>query len=416
MITRPKSSIPNMRLKNKLKLETNSKLNKKDNSITLEQSPKIASGKYRTLFEEKKFFSILDVNEKLTNDKGPSLPVQFRRLSENEMQELFKLDIFEKKKKIEKQKYASMKNILFNKLKISNTTKHQKEKENKKENDNKKENEISNEKANKRPKTCKANRNRMNFKKFVEKKEEGKTLERTYIKRDVWKPFNYEPYEEIVKNKKIFMRKLQENPFYNRLPQCSIKEIKEKVKNSDIFFLRQKNKEKTEIDKLRFELRQKKYNIYFDSDIFNLKNDEVSIKKIGEKFLFNNPNLIKYTSSMKSNSEWKTITNKLTINTCSSKKYNIITPNRKSNILTKDEIFKLKEDKNSAKNPLNKKQVISKYIDFAKNISSNVGQQYMNIYNANPNCFKKVAEFCGSYGDLFLEYKNLVDEPFYKKK
>ncbi len=40
----------------------------------------------------------------------------------------------------------------------------------------------------------------------------------------------------------------------------------------------------------------------------------------------------------------------------------------------------------------------------------------MNIYNANPNCFKKVAEFCGSYGDLFLEYKNLVDEPFYKKK
>ena len=138
MITRPKSSIPNMRLKNKLKLETNSKLNQKDNSITLDQSPKISSGKYRTLFEEKKFFSILDVNEKLTNDKGPSLPVQFRRLSENEMQELFKLDIFEKKKKIEKQKYASMKNILFNKLKISNTTKHQKEKENKKENDNKK--------------------------------------------------------------------------------------------------------------------------------------------------------------------------------------------------------------------------------------------------------------------------------------
>ena len=64
MITRPKSSIPNMRLKNKLKLETNSKLNQKDNSITLDQSPKISSGKYRTLFEEKKFFSILDVNEK----------------------------------------------------------------------------------------------------------------------------------------------------------------------------------------------------------------------------------------------------------------------------------------------------------------------------------------------------------------
>ena len=49
MITRPKSSIPNRRLTNKLKLETNSKLNQKDNSITLDQSPKISSGKFRKL-------------------------------------------------------------------------------------------------------------------------------------------------------------------------------------------------------------------------------------------------------------------------------------------------------------------------------------------------------------------------------
>ena len=116
MITRPKSSVTNRHLKNKLKLETNSKLNQKDNSISLEQSPKISSGKFRKLFEEKKNFSILDVNEKVTNNKGTSLPAQFRRLQPNEMKELFKLDIFEKKKKIEKQKYASMKNILFNKF------------------------------------------------------------------------------------------------------------------------------------------------------------------------------------------------------------------------------------------------------------------------------------------------------------
>ena len=198
MITRPKSSIPNMRLKNKLKLETNSKLNQKDNSISLDQSPKISSGKYRTLFEEKKFFSILDVNEKLTNDKGPSLPVQFRRLSENEMQELFKLDIFEKNKKLKKQKYSSMKNILFNKMKISNSTKHQNEEKKIFEKENtscmshgeikKISQKNQNEAPIQRPYSSIPNRNKMNFRKNLLKNEEKKILEKTYIKRDVWKP------------------------------------------------------------------------------------------------------------------------------------------------------------------------------------------------------------------------------------
>ena len=119
---------------------------------------------------------------------------------------------------------------------------------------------------------------------------------------------------------------------------------------------------------------------------------------------------------MKSNSEWKSISNKQTINTCSSQKYNILTPHRKNNNLTKDDVYKLLEDKNTKQNPLHKQQIISKYIDFSKNISSNIGPQYMKIYNANPNCFKKIPEHCCSFGDLYLEYKNLCDEPFHKQK
>jgi len=425
MITRPKSSVTNRHLKNKLKLETNSKINQIDN-ISLDQSPKISSGKFRKLFEEKKNFSILDVNEKITNNKGTSLPAQFRRLQPNEMKELFKLDIFEKNKKLKKQKYSSMKNILFNKMKMSNSTKHQNEEKKIFEKENtscmshgeikKISQKNQNEAPIQRPYSSIPNRNKMNFRKNLLKNEEKKILEKTYIKRDVWKPFNYEPYEEMVKDKKTFVRKLQENPFFKRLPHCSIKEIKEKTRQSDIFFLKEKNIELSDVDKLRLEFRQKNYNLYFDSDIFNLKNNEISIKKIGEKFLFNNPNIIKYTSSMKSNSEWKSISNKQTINTCSSQKYNILTPHRKNNNLTKDDVYKLLEDKNTKQNPLHKQQVISKYIDFSKNISSNIGPQYMKIYNANPNCFKKIPENCCSFGDLYLEYKNLCDEPFHKQK
>ena len=231
MITRPKSSVTNRHLKNKLKLETNSKINQIDN-ISLDQSPKISSGKFRKLFEEKKNFSILDVNEKVTNNKGTSLPAQFRRLQPNEMKELFKLDIFEKNKKLKKQKYSSMKNILFNKMKISNSTKHQNEEKKIFEKENtscmshgeikKISQKNQNEAPIQRPYSSIPNRNKMNFRKNLLKNEEKKILEKTYIKRDVWKRFNYEPYEEMVKDKKTFVRKLQENPFFKRLPHCSI--------------------------------------------------------------------------------------------------------------------------------------------------------------------------------------------------
>ncbi len=51
----------------------------------------------------------------------------------------------------------------------------------------------------------------------------------------------------------------------------------------------------------------------------------------------------------------------------------------------------------------------------ANNTSSNSGQEYLKFYNSNPNCFKKVPEHCGTFGDLYLQYKNLCDEPFCKK-
>lgn len=442
MITRPKSSMPNRRISNKLKLDTNTKINSIDN-ISINQSPKISSGKFRTLLENKNSFSMLDINDRVIINKGPSLPIQYKRLSSKEIKDLLHINKLENYKKAKKLKISSMKNILLDRMTLLNMAKNQNDKKNNKkekkfcDTENKKENCVKTErklmpknntfsgeeikKLNKRgvfiqrPQTSKAVRSRLNFQKLGLKTEEIKENEKTYIKRDFWKPLNYETYEEMVKNKKIFITKMQANPFFKRLPQCSIREIKEKTRNSDIFFLKQKIPEKFEIERERRELRQELYNTYFDSDVFNLKNNEINIKKIGEKYLFNNPKNIKYTSTRESRSEWKNHITKDPLNNCSSKNYNILTPNRKNNNLTKDDIYKILNDKNVLRNPLHKQNGLSKYIDLANNTSCNSGQEYLKFYNSNPNCFKKVPEHCGTFGDLYLQYKNLCDEPFCKK-
>jgi galactitol-specific phosphotransferase system IIB component len=411
-------------------------------NIAINQSPKISSGKFRNYLENKNSFSLLDVNEKVTNDRGPSLPIQFKRLSSKEVKKLFKTNLYDMYKKMKVLKHSSMKNILFEKMKLSNpkinTNDQKKNFKNKKkyETENKEEiskntqrktfhksntfsgeeiKKIQNQKGCfvKRPQTCKIRRNKINFRKIGGITEERKDSEKTYIKRDIWKPLYYETYEEMVKDKKFFIKKLQENPFFKKLPQCSIKEIKAKTHNSDIFCVK-KDIEKNNLEKKRKE-RHEKYNNYFDSDIFNLKNNEVSINKIGEKYLFNSPTNLKYTSSRESKSDWQNNITKETMGGCSSKEYNILTPNRKNNYFTKDDIYKILDDKTVLQNPLHKQKGISKYIDSANNSSSNFGKEYLRFYNSNPNCFKKVMEHCGTYGDLYLQYKNLVDEPFYKK-
>ena len=83
--------------------------------------------------------------------------------------------------------------------------------------------------------------------------------------------------------------------------------------------------------------------------------------------------------------------------------------------MAKEEFYKtLNEAKDNRNNPISKPRSVSKFIDLANHSSSNFGKDYMNCYNANPNCFKKVPEFCSSFGDLYLQYKNLCDRPFYR--
>ena len=101
MITRPKSSIPNGRNLSQLKLEKNKKINSNDD-ITLNQSPKISSGKFRSLLTNINNFSLLDINDKVTNSRGTSLPIQYKRLTSKEVKELFNIEKLENYKKFQK--------------------------------------------------------------------------------------------------------------------------------------------------------------------------------------------------------------------------------------------------------------------------------------------------------------------------
>jgi hypothetical protein len=237
-------------------------------------------------------------------------------------------------------------------------------------------------------------------------------------KNDIWMPSNYKDYEETVKDRKVFFQKMKENPFLSRLPTCTLKEIQAKAHRTDIFFVKppKLNSKFNYFKNFLNNIKNQKSNCYYNSDIFNIKNDELSLKKIGEKYLFQIPQNIKYTSSRESHSEWKSDINGNSINNCSSKEYNILIPNRKNNNLTKEKAYKTLDKLNYNKNnPISKQRSISKFIDLANNIKSNFGKDYMDCFQTNQDCFKKVAEHCSSYGDLFLEYKHLCDRPFYKK-
>ena len=65
---------------------------KSHNSISIQQSPKISSKKFRNIIIESpnsnKLFSLRDINLKKTNQKGTELPQQYIRRNDEELQQL----------------------------------------------------------------------------------------------------------------------------------------------------------------------------------------------------------------------------------------------------------------------------------------------------------------------------------------
>ena len=489
---------------------TNSSLNRTNNWSSYERrinykSPKLLSANLYSMKHNPKLFSLLDVNYKVTNSRGTSLPAQFKRYSDEENKRLFgfsyrtnkiydftmirkilkknyynefakgkdnKNNNLEKKsnenencdikfKKInnEEQKAILQKNfsdidMTLNKTKTNFlTTKNIKIKPNnnneniknetnqninnnniniKNENIEKKQNMVSNDiKIIPKNNTTK-NKNQYKIilhpnKKDKENEKQSRSISKSGLQSqskikvkkyiDRWMPKGYSSYEELVKNPSLFKQKLYSDPFISKFPVLSLKQIKEKSNESDIFFAKEVNPRK---EKVPSKISQHNFQ---NSDIFNLKNDDENLLKCGEKYLFkNNDDKEKYSITRESKSNWKAKSTITTFMNYPSQEYNILNPGKKNISKTKEKIIiecdKKKEEhpKNATcinfYNPIYRQKGISEFIDITRNGGNNPGVDFINTFNRNPKCFFKQNEVCSDFYDSHLTYKNICDKPF----
>ena len=320
----------NLMNNNRSKSDSGSKFAKQNNNPIC-QSPKIYSGKMRYILENKKLFSLMDLDEKTTNSKGPSLPIQFKRLTPEEIRFLFDEKTSNAYKKNKKLKCSSLRKNFLNKIKIPKEIIKNNKNETNINSDINDKNLKSENNAFENEKTDTEN----NIQKYIshteqdieiKKNKKDEILKRPNTSRfsnlhkkinynfennknnnnkfDIWMPTNYKNYELLVKDRDLFIEKMRQNPFFNRLPSCTIKDIQSKVNSTDIFFLNPPTSNSKFNSYINYKENIKKNNnTYFLSDIFNVKNDEISIQKIDEKYILNNNQNKKYTTDRKSKSQ-----------------------------------------------------------------------------------------------------------------
>ena len=120
MLRRPNSKVAIRKKNHKYNFLGNNNGNNffNQNNNDISQSPKIYSGKMRYILEDKKLFSLLDLNEKITNSKGTSLPIQFKRLSSKQMHDLLNNNSSNRQENLKKIQCSLLKKNLFKRLKI----------------------------------------------------------------------------------------------------------------------------------------------------------------------------------------------------------------------------------------------------------------------------------------------------------
>lgn len=422
----------------------------KSNSYIFNYHPK----KESFIKNNPKLFSLLDINDKITNSKGPSIPAQYRRLTDIENQRLFgfsykldkTLDINGIKRKLNNDHIKKMinnedeknmennikfKSIFDDKLKSEENNCFNKKakirgynelnnKRNEINNNCGKNNEISIENSNKNDQKFSLKKNPIKLTKSVSLKnydELKKSNNNDIIKRDRWLPKGYDSYELLVKHPKLFNKKLKME--YTIKKSISAKLLKDKAYKSDIFFFKPPTEKEVAFKSLD------RYRDYQNSDIFNIKNDSQNLSKSGEKFLFKETAKRKYNVSRESNSQWKpTDMNIPTLTNYPSKDYNILNPSNKGTSLTKEKVMifcENKKDKNSNMinnvnymNPIYRQKGIAEYIDITRNGASNTGKDYINSYNDNKNCFFKRDDICSSLYNTYYQYQNICKKPFVK--
>ena len=151
-------------------------------------------------------------------------------------------------------------------------------------------------------------------------------------------------------------------------------------------------------------------NDYTKSDIFNLKDDNLSRIKTSEKYLYKkNYKPLSIDLQKKTNINnvgWfpKELKNKSRISV-SSVGFNILCPDIKNISPTKKDIDTLN------KNNTYKANLMSEFVDKCKPGDTELRKDYTNTLNQNKNIFHR-KNYCASYNDLHHEYKDLILDLF----
>jgi hypothetical protein len=186
--------------------------------------------------------------------------------------------------------------------------------------------------------------------------------------------------------------------------------MKEKMRDSDPFFLR-----RIEISDLKF-IKQREEALsssrlnYNDSDVFFSKPfDFASDKSIDKKLLIDN-HLKFYGSANLSKSEWAPKNSKTNLVNHTNVRYNILNSTVKSFVKTKEEIYK---EHNGS--PANRQKSLCEFIDLARVFSPNPNKEYLNALRMSGSTFNKSSNICANYQDLHRTYGSLCEKPFTKK-
>lgn len=316
---------------------------------------------------EKKLFSLLDIDYKVTNARGTSLPFQYKRYSQKDL------------------------NSMFNQTMTVNT------------NQRKTPLTIVTEKDYKRESSKSA-------KKTVKTEPSRFIRNFPYSKNDKWKPQYFKKYEYLLHNPELITEESANNKWASNLKMPSINDIREKSNSSDIFFTKANTIDASSIR------NHTPYPNQMESDIFNIKNNTTSQSKSGETYLYKPQKIESYTSSRESSSAWHSKSSMPTLLNHTSVKWSLLNPTYKSNSRTKEQIVSECSKLNKSYNPNYRQKGLCEFIDLSRVGAPNPNKPYLECLSKTRECFRKRSDICATFDDLHHEYKDLCNRPFVKSK
>jgi hypothetical protein len=231
---------------------------------------------------------------------------------------------------------------------------------------------------------------------------------------DKWMPKNYLEFERLVKTAHSNRGKDLYTSVGPSLPYVSVKEIKKKQQESDIFFTRKSRNIMENFDKVRESHNKSKGMDYQDSDIFMMKNNPLALQKNAEKYLDAAKKSQVYSSSSRSNSEWQPKNAYASLLNHSSTNYNLLNPEAKNTSRTKGQILNESHTGNSF-NPTFKQKSLCEFIDLTRVGVPNPNKEFLSAFNKSKNGFGRESNLCSAYLDLHKMYRGISERPFVKK-